>query len=452
VESDEHPLRYLLHLHGWKATGYLTHLSPHYRRLGYGSLDTTQRKRVSRWLNEGVVPELPVQRAMAALHGVPQYEVTARPWPAWLALACIRDRALLDAPWTPQSTTTLLDRIAAFGDTMDRRAFALATAVSPLIAQAVTAGPAGAREHGRRIGASTPKLFEESLAVLRRQDDQLGSGHVYTCARAQLRVIASTLAQASYAETTGRRLYAAAAEAARICGWTAYDSGRHALAEEFYITALRAAASAGDPAVTANTLAFWAILRYSTGDPGGAADLVGGALRQAPAIGSARMEAMLHSRLGRAHAKAGDLAAADRAHGAAFAAYERALDRHDEEPDCVYWVTLGELHMLAGSSALNLGEPRRALAHFGQASASVHDRYQEDAFPRGAAIYLARDAEARVALGDLDGAVATAQRAVSHLGGVDSARGSSTLTDLRARFSAHRRVPAVRDWLEATAA
>ncbi|MEV5379409.1 hypothetical protein AB0L26_26075 [Streptomyces nondiastaticus] len=95
--------------------------------------------------------------------------------------------------------------------------------------------------------------------------------------------------------------------------------------------------------------------------------------------------------------------------------------------------------MLVGSCALNLGRPKEALIQFTAAPTTLRaaDAYQEDDFPRGAAIYLAREAEARISLDDLDGAVETAHRAVEHMGGVSSARGTSTLDGLRAN-SGHR--------------
>lgn len=108
--------------------------------------------------------------------------------------------------------------------------------------------------------------------------------------------------------------------------------------------------------------------------------------------------------------------------------------------------------MLQGSCSLNLGRPKEALAHFEDASAGLRaaDTYREDDFPRGAAIYLAREAEARIALDDLDGAIDTAHRAVEHMGGVTSARSSTTLADLRSKFQAHRDVPVVHEFLEST--
>lgn len=451
VEIDEHPLAYLLHHYGWTAPQYLARLSAAHQQLGHGPLDVHQRKRVSRWIREHVTPEVSVQRAMARFHGIDPREITARPWPAWLKLACIREQQLVDAEWSAAITIELLDRVASTGGPMDRRGFLVVTGVTPVLAGAATAHPAAAQGSGRRVGAATPHLFEQALGVLRRQDDQLGSGQVHASARAQLRLITQTLKTASYTEETGRGLYAAAAEAARVCAWTAYDSGYLGLAEDYYMAALRAAASADEHAVAANTLAFWAILRYSNGDPNGAADLATHALGRTRRIGSPRMEAMLHARLSRAHARAGQDRASAYAQGAAFDAYDRARSA-DEDPPCVYWVDLGELHSWAASNAMNLGQPHKALTHY-ESIPTAHraEGYDDQAYPRAAALRLTRTAEAHVAVGDLDGAVDSAHQAVDHLGGISSARGTSTLSDLRTKLTAHKTVSVVREFLSRTA-
>ncbi|MFJ9460795.1 transcriptional regulator [Kitasatospora sp. NPDC101447] len=458
MEKDQHPLTYLLRQNEWSATQYLTRLSAVHEKLGYGAFPP-DRKRITRWTWHGTTPEPSAQKAMAVMHNIPEIEIADRPWTSWLSLACMSERDLLNARWTPQTAINLLDHAAAVGGLMDRqgmdrRGFMVVAGLAPVLSQAVTAPLAQARTTGSRIGTAVPALFEQSLSILRRQDDQFGSGQVHASARAQLSLITRQLKTASYTEATGRRLYAAAAEAARICAWTAYDSGQHALAEEHYLVALRAAASSGDPVVTANTLAFWAIMRYSTSDPNGAVDLVNSALGYTGQIGSARMEAMLLARLARAHAHAGDSQSAARAQNAAMADYDRSRDQDDaDDPDCVYWLNLGEIRMLQGSCSLNLNRPKDAISHFEAAAAGLRaaDTYREDEFPRGAAIYLAREAEARIALDDLDGAIDTAHRAVEHMGGVTSARSTSTLADLRSKFTARRDVPIVREFLEITA-
>lgn len=442
--AEEHPLVPLIQANGRTAVAYLRRVNTAHQRLGYGSIPI-DKKRVYRWL-AGTVPEWPAQRAIAVLHGIPAHVLQEHPWPAWLTYADHDDSLLLASSWSPEHTDTLLASIA--GGPMDRRQF---TTVSALGLGAITtqwaAALPAAGGPGTRIGNSAVGHFDARLDALRHLDDQIGSGKVYAAARIELQMITDSLTGSSCTGTVRRRMYAAAAEAARICGWTAYDSGHHADAERHYITALNAAASAGDKVVAANTLAFWAIQRYSTGDPRGGVHLVEAALAAAPAIGSARMTAMLHARLARAHAKAGDRRASDHAAGYAFEAYDRAK-AGDEEPACVYWVNRGELHQLAGSCALDVNVPRRALGHFTAApQAHPQEAYDGGAYPRGAVIYLAREAEARIALGDIDGAVDTARRAIDHMGGVTSARSDSTLSSLRTQLRAHATARPVKDFL-----
>jgi tetratricopeptide (TPR) repeat protein len=451
TSAEQHPLAYLLSRRGTTHEAYLFRVAEQHRRMGYGQMGHRKEK-ASRWVSGEHAPTLRTQFAMAALEKIPAETVLAHGWPGWLLLAVPDDHALLTAPWT---TTATVHALETAGGPVDRRKFLITTSVTltSTVAQWTAAKPAGASSTGgRRIDHSTPDRFERRLEELRHLDDELGSGEVYEAARTELRLILSALKDSTYSERVGRRLFAAAAEASRSAGWTAYDSGQTAAAERHYVTAMRAAASAGDPVVGANTLAFWAIQQYSTGNPRGAIDLIDAALAQAPRIGSARMTAMLHARACRAHARAGDTRAADRAANAALDTYAHA-GPIEADPACVYWFNLGETHQLLGSSALNLGNPRQALKHFQDASTAHHsegEAYNGDAFPRGHAIYLARLAEAHLALGDIDAAVDTAHTAIDRMGGVTSARGTQTLEDLRNKLARRRGIPAVADFLAYT--
>ncbi|MCC9310059.1 transcriptional regulator [Kitasatospora sp. RB6PN24] len=449
-------LSYLLARRRSTAEAYLLRVAQRHKALGYGSLAAGKSK-FSRW-KAGTIPELPTQLAIADLEGVAHEEVLRLGWPGWLTLAVADqdDRLYFDSPWTTTGTVNALEKVGAQVDDRNRRDFLVTstTALSAVIAGWASAPPAQAAlaGRGRRVNAAVPRAFQQRLAVLRRLDDQVGSGQVYTSAVSELRMITSVIKECTYTEDVGRQLYAAAAEASRSAGWTAYDSGHHAQAERHFATALRAAASGDDPVVGVNTLAFWAIQHYSTGNPRGAVALVEAAQAKVPAIGSARMTAMLHARACRAYAHAGDHRSADRQANAALDAYANVGPVHDD-PDCVYWLNLGEVYQLLGSSSLNLNRPRQALTHFDAATAAcTSEAYDGESFPRGAAIYLARRADAHLALHDLEGAVATAHQAVEHMGGVTSARGSSTLSDLRTKLAAHRSVPAISDFLAYTAA
>ncbi|MFI7641475.1 hypothetical protein [Nonomuraea sp. NPDC049400] len=101
----------------------------------------------------------------------------------------------------------------------------------------------------RRIGAEVAARIEARLGALRHLDDQIGSAEVYDTAAAEIRLTRRLLQETTHSEQVGRRLYGAAAEACRLAGWCAYDSGHDADAERRFIAALRATASAGDDTV-----------------------------------------------------------------------------------------------------------------------------------------------------------------------------------------------------------
>ncbi|QZZ32836.1 transcriptional regulator [Streptomyces sp. ST1015] len=388
-----------------------------------------RKEKLSRW-TKGTEPEFTAQLAMADLHGIAPEEVRRRGWPDWLLLALHDDRSVWELPWTAAGTVKALEDA---GGPVDRRGFVIAslgTLASTGACWAATTPAAVGATRGRHIGQGTADLFETRLATLRRLDDELGSGPAHDAAIAELRLITGVLRTNSYTEATERRLYTAAAEACRLAGWCSYDSGRLADAEKRFAASLRASATGGDVTVGASTLAFWANLRYSAGDPYGALGLVERALDNRHRITSGRVVAMLHARAARAHSKAGEPTAAYRAIDAAFAAYDRAGPAVHDLPS-MYWFSHGECHEVAASCALTLGEPARALEHF-DAALRHEDPYDTGTEARGAGIYLAR-------------------QAVEQLGGADSARGAGTLTELREQLTAHREARSVADFLDLTA-
>jgi len=450
--ADRHPLAHLLASRGTSAESYLLRVAERHQAMGFGPM-ASRREKLSRWLSGLYSPSYQTQLAMAAIEGIGPEAVHQHGWPGWLTLAVRVDRTVLTAPWTTENTVTALE---ITGGMVDRRSFMITTTgtLGAVVAQWSAAAPAGAAVRaGRRINEKVPALFEGQLDGLRRLDDQIGSGQVYAVARAATRLITTTISEASYTEAVGRRLNSCAGEASRQAGWTAYDRGQLAAAELHYTTGLRCTADANDPVTSANILAFWAIGLYSNKNARGAVGLIEAALAQSSKIGSKRMISMLHARACRAHARAGDARAANRSADAALAAYAQASPI-EEDPACVYWYNLGEVHQLLGSSSLNLNHPRRALEHFQAASDSADvgrgEQYDADSFPRGNAIYLARLAEAQLALGDVDAAVATAHKAVECMGGVTSARGSKTLDELRDKLASRSGIPEVRDFLAYT--
>jgi tetratricopeptide (TPR) repeat protein len=355
-------------------------------------------------------------------------------------------------PWDGCATLSILSGLVSGGG-VDRRAFVATsgTALGALAANwraALTApGALPSGSGSRRVGTELVAHIEQRLDFLRHLDDELGSGDLAGLARAELALIVRLLRCGSYTSETGRRLYALAAEASRQVAWDYFDQGNQPAARRFFETALRASADACDPVAGAYALSFMAVQCYSTRQPRQAISLLDSARDATARPGTPRMTAMLAARAARAHSKTGDRAACTRLLGEARAALDRGP--HPDDPPVLYWVTHGEIEMIAGSSALDLGDPGQAIRCF---DAAIKADYRgDDQYPRSHAIYLARAAEAHLALRDLDTALDRASHALRCLGEVDSARSTSALSRLRARLAPYDAAsPAVRDYLEAT--
>lgn len=334
-----HPLAYVRMIRNWSQEDLarLIRQAAERRDLRNG----TDRNRIWKWESGRVEePDAFSQELLAEVLDVPLDVVAALGWPWWLP-AYTLDEPLWDFPgrsvaaWSPAATLESLESVT--GGPMDRRSFLIASSGTVAAAAATWAGnapfAAASPTAGRRIGASTADLFDARLEGLRRLDDRLGSAEVHQAARAELRLITSTLKDASYSETTERRLYAAAAEAGRICGWTVYDSSHHAAAERHYLASLRAAGHTDDRAVGATVLAFWAGLRYNRNDPHGALGILDAVTATADRrTGSPRVTALLHARTARAHAKADNRYGAHQAVDASFGAYARATPADQDVP------------------------------------------------------------------------------------------------------------------------
>jgi tetratricopeptide (TPR) repeat protein len=414
---------------GVTAEQYLILVDREHQRLGYGAM-AIRREKVIRWESGANVPDAAAQHAIAALHGVPIAMVKQLGWPDWLRRAFHDDHAVLHSPWTPAGTV-VSTAAAAQGGSMDRRAFLIAsggllTSIGTEWSGALAADASTQASTGRRpLTAATLDRLEQRLDDLRRLDDSLGGGELRELATAEFTLLTRLADEALYGDAIGRRLFSALAESARICGWLHFDAGRHAAAQSYYISALRASASAGDAACGANVLAFMAIQAYSV--PGGnrqdAVNLVRTAQQQTRRA-TPTVRAMLHMRAGRALSKTGDRIGCARELEAARSALESGSG--DGDPPWAYWMSAGEIEMIAASSALELDDPRQALEYFAAARESA---YAADGYARDNALYLVRSAEAYLRLGDVDAACAVAGEALGQIDGVDSARPSGALAD-----------------------
>lgn len=352
--------------------------------------------------------------------------------------------------WDQRGTLEMMTGLLSGGE-VNRRAFIAASgsALTVLAARWRSAlggsGPLGACG-SRQVSSALVTHVEDRLDHLRHLDDELGSGDLAGLAKSELALIVRLLRVGRYSDETGGRLYGLAAEACRQAAWDFFDQDNQAAARQYFETALRASATADDPVTGGYVLSFAAVQCYSTGQPQQAVSLLETALTAAGRGATPRMKAMLAARSARAVSKTGSQPGC--AHFLHLA--RAALDHgpHPDDPPFLYWVSQGEIEMIAGSSALDLGDPAQAIRCFDAAMAA--DYRGDDQYPRSHAIYLARAAEAHLVLHDLDAATEKAAHAVRCLGGVDSARSSSAIAGLRAKLRPHADSRAVREFLGQT--
>jgi hypothetical protein len=283
--------------------------------------------------------------------------------------------------------------------------------------------------------------LELRLDHLRRLDDSLGGGELRQLATAEFGLLSRLADDALYDAASGQRLFSALAEAARICGWLHFDAGLHAAAQSFYISALRASATAADSALGANVLAFMAIQTYSVGRPQDAVNLVRTAQQQTKST-TPTVRAMLHMRAGRALSKAGDKAGC--AHELEAARVALDAGPRDDDPPWSYWMSAGEIEMIAASSALELDDPGKALEYF---AAARDSQYAADGYARDNALYLVRSAEAHLRLGDVDAACEVAGKVLDQIDSVDATRPSGALADFTKQLQPHHAARSAQQFL-----
>lgn len=358
--------------------------------------------------------------------------------------------AAAQLPWGQEGTLEVLTGLLN-GSAVDRRSFVATSGVA--LTALASRWESGLATRDRLIAGGSRQVspfmvdhIDQRLEYLRHLDDELGSGDLAALAQNELSLIAQLLRNGRHTDAVSRRLYSLASEASRQIAWTRFDQRDHTAAQRYFGLSLRASATASDPMAGAYALSFMAVQSYSMGQSRDAISLLETAQNAVNSNDTPLMSAMLAARSARAWSKLGDRRRCARMLREAQSGLDRGPSPND--PPYLYWVTEGEIEMIAGSSALELGDPAEAVRRF---DAAMEARYPgEDKYPRSHAIYMTRAAEAHIALGDLEAAVDRAGKALRCLGGVDSARSTSTFAGLKARLQSHSDARAVREFLEET--
>ena len=274
---------------------------------------------------------------------------------------------------------------------------------------------------GRRVGSSLADELEHRVVELRHLDDTVSSGELGPVVANELCEVQRVVADASFAEPVGHRLFAVVAELAQLAGWVASDAGRYRQAEFYYLSGVEAANEARDAVLGAQLLSSLSYQMANVGSPQDAA-LVARTATVGAAGATPMVRTLFLERVAWASAKAGqhDLT-------------RRTLDQVDEtyelrgppEPEWVYWLDREEIDVMAGRCLIGLGRPTEAEPLLSSAIANYPPEHA-----RETALYLSWLAESHARAGNTDAARETLCLARQHAGTMPSARADARLATI----------------------
>ncbi|MEU6175573.1 helix-turn-helix transcriptional regulator [Streptantibioticus parmotrematis] len=319
-------------------------------------------------------------------------------------------RSDAESPWTAgHAVAALADAAAALTSGV---ACAAVPRLPELTGHAHRWAGAGPCDAARRDGAGAevapglPERLRATTDVLRGMDDEHGGGSLAPAATAHLGVVVGLLRGGSYDADTGRELAATAADAARLAAWFQVESGRPVAASmRLLLAALRVAHVADDARVGAGVLLGLAVGACRTGQPVATVDLARAAREGTREYDAPALHAALLTWEARGHARLGRRREALRAMGLAAELCVRG--RGTEEPQWLLPLGEGDIQAQAGSCHLDLGDHREAATLLDLAAERLGSGRS-----RARGLALARSAQARLRLGDPQGAYETAGQAL----------------------------------------
>lgn len=302
------------------------------------------------------------------------------------------------------------------------------------------------RAPGSRVSMGDIAALRSVGELFRTLDHAYGGGHARQALVRYLEHEAEPMLRGTYGETTGRRLFAAAADLTRLAGWTSYDIAAHGLAQRYYVQALRLAQAAGDRAYGSYVLVTMSRQAVYLGHGREAVQLARVAQQGVGSSVPAVVQSLLHSVEARGHGVLGEV----RACSASLARAERALEGARPGDEVPYWARFFDEAQLADEFAhchRDLQQYRAAAQH---AERSLQLR--SPAYARSRLFCRVVLASARLGLGELEQACALGAEAAQAAAEMRSVRAIEYVRDFERRLEPYRDAAAVRGYRERVAA
>ena len=196
------------------------------------------------------------------------------------------------------------------------------------------------------VGESDVRAIRTTTQLFMKMDFQFGGGHARAALAQYFAREVCPLLEGRFTEPVGRALFSAAAEVAQLLGWTAYDIGRHGLAQRYLIQALRLAQAADDRMLGGRLLSNMSHQATYLGNFSQAVQLARAAQEGSKCVASATTMAMFVAMEARAHAGNND----DKACSRALREAERFFERRQTSDD-PQWIAYFDAAELAGEGA-----------------------------------------------------------------------------------------------------
>ncbi|MGW0031707.1 regulator [Streptomyces sp. NPDC003314] len=302
------------------------------------------------------------------------------------------------------------------------------------------------RGPGQRVSSGDIAALRSVGDLFRTLDHAYGGGHARQALVRYLEHEAEPMLRGTYGESTGRRLFAAAADLTRLAGWTSYDIAAHGLAQRYFVQALRLAQAAGDRAYGSYVLLTMSCQAVYLGHGREAVQLARVAQQGVGPAAPPVVQAMLHAVEARGHAVLGEA----RACSASLVRAERALETARPGDEVPYWARAFDEAQLADELAhchRDLQQYRTAAQH---AERSLQLR--APGFARSRLFCRVVLAISRLALGELEQACALGAEAAKEASEMRSARAVEYVRDFERRLEPYRDAAAARTYRDRVAA
>jgi hypothetical protein len=296
---------------------------------------------------------------------------------------------------------------------------------------------------GVRAGSADVTRLRAATGLFAELDNRFGGGHARHALIQYLTDDVEPLLRGRYADSVRQELFSAAAEATLLAAWMSYDSGRHGLAQRYFIQALGLAQASADRLLPGTILDAMSHQATFLGCFQEAADLARAAQLGTRPTATATLTAHFHVMEARALARTGDTHGCELALSAAVRAFERRDP--DKDPPWIRYFDEAELAAEFGHCLRDLGKAAPAAEYAAQSVGSSCGT-RSDFF---ATMVLA---DAHLRAGDAEQACHVALAGLRLGEQLKSARCASYLTEFRADLQRAGNLGAIRDFTEQAAA